>query len=55
LPARIIESSHIEDGRTKLYGEYTGVIDIEFGGARVRITGSADPGCVRAALEQLRR
>ena len=33
----------------------TGVIDIDLGHARVRIEGSADPGCVRAALEGLVR
>jgi transposase len=32
-----------------------GVIDIDLGHARVRIEGSADPGCVRAALEGLVR
>jgi len=33
----------------------TGVIDIDLGHARVRIEGSADPNCVRAALEGLVR
>jgi transposase len=33
----------------------TGVIDIDLGHARVRIEGSADPHCVRAALEGLVR
>jgi transposase len=32
-----------------------GIIDIDLGHARVRIEGSADPECVRAALEGLRR
>lgn len=32
-----------------------GVIDIDLGHARVRIEGSADPHCVRAALEGLVR
>ena len=32
-----------------------GVIDIDLGHARVRIEGSADPECVRAALEGLAR
>ena len=32
-----------------------GVIDIDLGHARVRIEGSADPSCVRAALEGLVR
>jgi transposase len=57
LPARIINSSHVEPQRTgtKPPGVYAGVIDIEIGDVRVRITGSADPGCIHAALEQLRR
>jgi transposase len=33
----------------------SGVIDIDLGHARVRIEGSADPHCVRAALEGLVR
>lgn len=32
-----------------------GVIDIDLGHARVRIEGTADPDCVRAALEELTR
>lgn len=55
LPARIIDSSHIEQRRTEAHSEYSGVIDIELGGVRVRITGSADPSCIRAALEHLHR
>ena len=57
LPARIVDSSHIEQCRPEAVpgSGYAGAIDIELGGARVRITGSADPGCIRAALEQLRR
>ncbi len=33
----------------------SGTIDIDLGHARVRIEGSADPQCVRVALEGLRR
>jgi transposase len=33
----------------------SGTIDIDLGHARVRIAGSADPACVRAALEGLVR
>ena len=57
LPARITDSIHAGPQRTgtKLTGVYSGAIDIEIGEVRVRITGSADPGCIRAALEQLRR
>jgi transposase len=36
-------------------GAMAGVIDIDLGHARVRIEGSADPSCVRAALEGLIR
>jgi transposase len=36
-------------------GRRAGVIDIDLGHARVRIEGSADPDCVRAALERLIR
>ena len=32
-----------------------GIIDIDLGHARLRIQGTADPACVRAALEALRR
>ena len=57
LPAKIIESSHVGPQRSgiKPSGVYSGAIDIEMGDVRVRITGSADPGCIRATLEQLRR
>ena len=55
LPARIIDSTQVEQRRTEAHSEYPGAIDIEMGGVRVRITGSADPNCLRVALEQLRR
>jgi transposase len=56
LPARIIDSSHVKQSAgTRPHGAYSGVIDIEIDDVRVRITGSADPGCIRAALEHLRR
>lgn len=57
LPARIVDSGHIEQRQTeaKPNSEYPGAIDIEIGSVRVRITGSADPNCIRAALEHLRR
>ena len=32
-----------------------GIIDVDLGHARVRIEGTADPGCVRAVLEGLSR
>jgi transposase len=57
LPARLIDSSHVERQSTGTTppGAYSGAIDIEIGDVRVRITGSADPGCIRAALEHLHR
>src|SRR5438105_3825317 len=55
LPARIVDSSQVLQRPTETHSEYPGAIDIEMGGVRVRITGAADPGCIRAALEQLRR
>jgi transposase len=39
----------------KSRGRRSGVIDIDLGHARVRIEGTADPDCVRAALEGLVR
>lgn len=55
LPAKIIEASQTEqqkEGRQQT--EYSGTIDLQISGIRVRITGSADPACIRATLEQLR-
>jgi transposase len=55
VPVRIIDAGPGEQGRATVTGErHSGTIDIQIGGVRVRITGSADPECVRAALEQLR-
>ena len=56
FPARIIETKAVEQRRVKRKpdNQYCGVIDIEIGCVRVRISGSADPARVRAALEQLR-
>src|SRR5215467_10959682 len=39
--------------RRKSKARKSGVIDIDLGHARVRIEGTADPECVRAALEGL--
>ena len=36
-------------------GTGSGTIDIDLGHARIRIEGAADPECVRAAVEGLRR
>jgi transposase len=55
LPARIIDSTQGEQRRTEVHSEYPGTIDIELDDVRVRITGSADPSCIRVALEHLRR
>src|SRR5690348_1310353 len=41
--------------RRKSKAKKFGVIDIDLGHARVRIEGTADPECVRAALESLAR
>ena len=47
LPAPILRRSH----RLKR----SGIIDIDLGHARLRIEGTADPDCVRAAIEGLVR
>jgi len=54
VPARIIEARGDEQRRPASGERDSGTIDIQIGGVRVRISGSADPDCVRAALEQLR-
>jgi len=55
VPARIMDTSQDEPRSASSTGErHSGTIDIQIGGVRVRITGSADPDCVRTALEQLR-
>ena len=41
--------------RRKSSQRKSGIIDIDLGHARIRIEGSADPECVRAALEGLAR
>src|SRR5436309_14336014 len=55
LPVRISGSK--QKLRPALGGKHRrrkpGVIDIDLGHARVRIEGTADPDCVRAALEGL--
>ena len=55
VSVRIEDASQDEHKSARATGErHSGTIDIQIGGVRVRITGSADPECVRAALEQLR-
>jgi len=39
----------------KSKGKKSGIIDIDLGHARVRIEGTGDPDCIRAALEGLTR
>jgi transposase len=41
--------------RRKSKARKSGIIDIDLGHARIRIEGTADPECVRAALEGLAR
>jgi transposase len=56
LPIKITEAAEL---RATSHRESkpirTGIIDIDLGHTRVRIEGSADPDCVRAALERLIR
>ena len=55
VPVRIVNANQDEPRSASSTGErHSGTIDIQIGGVRVRITGSADPDCVRTALEQLR-
>lgn len=55
VPARIIDATRDEQRRVPATGErHSGTIEIQIGSVRMRITGAADPECVRAALEQLR-
>ena len=55
VPARIVDAPRNEQRKAPVKDErHTGTIDIQIGSVRMRISGSADPDCVRAALEQLR-
>lgn len=54
LPVRITAAVTRKPG-PEAQAATAGVIDIDLGHARVRIEGSADPNCVRAALEGLVR
>ena len=55
LPVRI-ESADLEAApNVPRPAKAGGMIDVDLGHARVRIEGTVDPGCVRAALEALRR
>lgn len=55
LPVRIATAVTNKRSAVSTPAARPGVIDIDLGHARVRIEGSADPGCVRAALEGLVR
>jgi len=55
LPVRITAAVTRKPRQAAAPAAPTGVIDIDLGHARVRIEGSADPNCVRAALEGLIR
>jgi transposase len=55
LPVRITAAAVTRKLGAPARAATAGVIDIDLGHARVRIEGSADPSCVRAALEGLVR
>ena len=54
VPARILEAAEGAQQSATATAQHSGTIEIQIGGVRMRITGSADPDCIRAALEQLR-
>jgi|ERR1051326_2900213 transposase len=56
LPVKVTDRlapQHV--ARRKSRQRNNGIIDIDLGHARVRVEGSADPDCLRAALEGLMR
>jgi transposase len=60
LPVKISDSLPVRPAPTaparhRGKNKRAGIIDIDLGHARVRIEGTADPDCVRAALEGLMR
>jgi transposase len=56
LPVKVTERvSPQYVARRKSRKRTCGIIDIDLGHARVRVEGSADPDCLRAALEGLMR
>jgi transposase len=57
LPVKVTEAIPVVQSgkRRKSKGTRSGIIDIDLGHARVRIEGTADPECTRAALEGLTR
>lgn len=55
VPVKIIDTLERSRPSSQTKITRTGIIDIDLGHARVRIEGPADPDCVRAAVEGLRR
>ena len=55
VPVKIIEALERRQRADPPKITRSGVIDIDLGHARIRIEGTADPDCVRAALEGLAR
>jgi transposase len=58
LPVKICESAPMPGSapvRRRVKAQRAGIIDIDLGHARLRIEGAADPDCVRASLEELKR
>jgi transposase len=57
LPVKIADVPAVVVARPAKRGEKvaSGVIDVDLGHARIRIEGSANPACVRAVIEGLRR
>lgn len=55
LPVKIAPANPAPISRRKNRARRLGIIDIDLGHARVRIEGTVDPDCVRAAVEGLLR
>src|SRR5215475_9037997 len=57
LPVKVCEkTAEVQPiSRRRSRGKTSGIIDIDLGHARVRIEGTADPECIRAALAGLVR
>jgi transposase len=57
LPVKIADAvpAVVEKRATRRARVATGIIDIDLGHVRVRIEGAANPACVRAVMEGLRR
>jgi transposase len=57
LPVKVTDAAPVVVARPAKRREKlsTGIIDIDLGHARVRIEGAANPACIRAVMEGLRR